>query len=102
MPFRQATPETADARGRRKLLGAWYTPQALVDHVVGLTVRADLNPVTVLDPACGDGRFLSAVRDAARGHVRLTGVDVDPDAVVSARAALPEAEIIEADALAME
>ncbi len=44
----------------RSRLGAWYTPPALVSHVVENTLPgryAAGQRVTVLDPACGDGRF---------------------------------------------
>ncbi len=58
---------------QRKLLGAWYTPQELVDAVVA-EVRRDFAPRTVLDPACGDGRFLAPFADSAT----VTGVDIDP------------------------
>ena len=58
---------------QRKLLGAWYTPPALVDAVVA-EVRRGFNPLTVLDPACGDGRFLAPFADTAA----VTGIDIDP------------------------
>ena len=58
---------------QRKLLGAWYTPPRLVDAVVA-EVRRDFEPQTVLDPACGDGRFLAPFTDTAT----ITGVDIDP------------------------
>jgi hypothetical protein len=58
---------------QRKLLGAWYTPQQLVDAVVA-EVRRDFAPRTVLDPACGDGRFLAPFTDTAT----VTGIDIDP------------------------
>ena len=68
----------------RKLLGAWYTPAELVDTVVDNVLRgfrrATRRAVRVLDPACGDGRFLLAVarRLAALGvAVESTGCDVD-------------------------
>jgi hypothetical protein len=97
-------PQITDAALRRKHLGAWYTPDALVDHVVALTVRAGGLPAgsTVLDPACGDGAFLAGVRRALGNTVRLVGVDIDPDAVDAARAALPDAEIVLGDALSLE
>ncbi|MCB0998328.1 MAG: N-6 DNA methylase [Acidimicrobiales bacterium] len=93
---------------RRKALGAWYTPDALVDHVVavafeGLRARARWR---VLDPACGDGRFLVAARrhllerGVADHTIELVGVDVDPSAVEAARAAIPTARVVLADALA--
>ncbi|MFZ9627881.1 MAG: N-6 DNA methylase [Ilumatobacteraceae bacterium] len=60
--------ERADDRKRR---GAWYTPPELVDAVVREAVFPGAR--SVLDPACGDGRFL-----AATGLPVQTGVDIDP------------------------
>ncbi len=57
---------------QRKLLGAWYTPPELVDAVVA-EVRHGFEPRTVLDPACGDGRFLAPFSDTAT----VTGIDID-------------------------
>jgi SAM-dependent methyltransferase len=78
----------ARTQAARKLLGAWYTPPELVDAVVDNVLRG-LRPrrgraVRVLDPACGDGRFLFAVerRLAALGvAVELTGCDIDSGAL---------------------
>ena len=93
----------------RKALGAWYTPVDLLD-VVTTHVLEDFEslapafdrsrPVRVLDPACGDGRFLEAVR--VRLHldgfsVEATGCDVDADAIASIRH--PSVRTIHADAL---
>jgi SAM-dependent methyltransferase len=61
---------------QRKLLGAWYTPPQLVDAVV-TEVRRGFEPRTVLDPACGDGRFL----DPFAATAKVTGVDIDPTTV---------------------
>ena len=58
---------------QRKLLGAWYTPPQLVDAVVS-EVRRGFTPRTVLDPACGDGRFLAPFT----GNATVTGIDIDP------------------------
>ena len=71
-------------KAARKLVGAWYTPPVLVDVVVDNVLRG-FRPergraVRVLDPACGDGRFLFAVAErlAERGiAAELTGCDVD-------------------------
>jgi SAM-dependent methyltransferase len=103
----QATESVGSGR-RRKLLGAWATPADLVDIVVDRTVtvelvgRSDRGHVRVLDPACGDGRFLeaAAARVAALGGTTsLTGIDVDPEALVAARARLGgSAELLHADA----
>lgn len=66
----------------RKRTGAWYSPSALVDHVVANTVGSVRRGghVRVLDPSCGDGRFLlaaAAVVRRAGGIPVLTGVDID-------------------------
>ncbi|MGE5209748.1 MAG: N-6 DNA methylase, partial [Acidobacteriota bacterium] len=95
--------------GRRKRLGAWYTPSDLVETVVEAVVTPDFvssRPVvSVLDPACGDGRFLDAVERRLRAFgasARLTGVDVDALAIDAAgrRLAGRNAEVRHADALA--
>ena len=57
---------------QRKLLGAWYTPPQLVAAVLK-EVRRGFSPRTVLDPACGDGRFLTPFTDTAT----VTGIDID-------------------------
>lgn len=57
---------------RRKVLGAWYTPPSLVDAVVGEAVFPGAR--SVLDPACGDGRFLRAT-----GLPEQHGLDIDPE-----------------------
>lgn len=94
--------------GDRKQLGAWYTPPDLVETIVDAVVTSDFvearagTPISVLDPACGDGRFLAAVGDKVirlGGTVELHGVDLDPAAVTAARTELPRARIDEADAL---
>jgi len=100
----------------RKRLGAWYTPDDLVSTVVDHVatpefVRARSGPgrsgwgrsLRVLDPACGDGRFLGAVEErvnAAGVACELVGVDIDPAAAGAARDRCPGAHIVHADALA--
>src|SRR5262249_33645266 len=98
-------------RERRRAQGAFYTPAFLVHTVVDETlaparVRAPWDGpaprLAVLDPACGDGRFLVACAErivgaaAARGHAPeiawraavgrcLVGVERDPAAAARAR-----------------
>ena len=111
-PYARGVPTTESTGRTRKQLGAWYTPDDLVDLVVERTIDQTFAigggcstalPVRVLDPACGDGRFLSAA--ARRLHAlgrraTLTGVDVDARAVAAAD--LPGAELITADALSLD
>lgn len=82
-----AQADIVTGRAERKRWGAWYTPSELVSLVID-QVLADLpersGPVRVLDPACGDGRFLVAVASRLRTEgrsVELTGCDVDADAL---------------------
>lgn len=97
------------AISEQKRRGAWYTPAALVDLVVDAVVDADFvarcsgRTIRVVDPACGDGRFLASVSTriaALGGRVDLTGFDIDVTAVGEARDVLgSDALIVHADAL---
>lgn len=92
------TPTGGDGTARRKQIGQFFTPPALVDHVVSMALAdwpggRTSEVLTVVDPACGDGRFLVAAAIALheRGHrCRLVGVDVDPGVADTAGAALAE------------
>jgi len=58
-------------RWKQKKYGAYYTPTAVVQSLVNWTVRRKTD--RMLDPACGDGRFLLA-------HPNSVGVEQDSDA----------------------
>jgi hypothetical protein len=79
----------------RKRLGLYYTPPDLCELLTTRTL-ADIDavgdwshlprdrPVRVLDPACGDGRLLEAIRIELhlRGHpVEMVGCDIDEAAL---------------------
>ena len=67
--------------GYNKLRGGYYTPSGISDFIVKWAVR---NPEeSVLEPSCGDGSFLSAVKK--RAHLSfgvqsnsVTGIELDP------------------------
>jgi len=93
----------------RKRLGAWYTPPDLVDAVVEAVITPEFvaarpHLLSVLDPSCGDGRFLAAAdrHIASLGAAAsLIGCDLDPAAITAARATLGgHADLRHADALA--
>ncbi len=95
--------QTTDARSST---GAWYTP----DHLVDLLVAASLNGLRapaptfrVIDPACGDGRLISAVISALKAQgleVEAVGCEIDPPTARATRERLgASATIIAADAL---
>jgi len=77
----------------RKVRGAHYTPPALADRLVALTLPPTAEHV--LDPACGGGAFLLAAGRALVGRGRspasavgcLHGIDLDPLAAQVAQAA---------------
>ncbi|HCV34163.1 MAG TPA: hypothetical protein DGF10_05800 [Acidimicrobiaceae bacterium] len=107
------------ASGRKRRLGAWYTPDDVVGQLLDLTLTPLLierrvlgldavAALRVLDPSCGDGAFLVAAADRIyRTLVEMglehtealrtaygccvVGVDVDPLAVDRCRHRLGEA-----------
>lgn len=85
MTTTQAANRSSDARPD-KLRGHYPTPPALVHRVVDAVMPpvAAGQRISVLDPACGDGRFLLAAIDhvAVRGGRSVVrGIDVDSCAV---------------------
>jgi adenine-specific DNA-methyltransferase len=66
----------------RKSLGAYYTPEDVARALVRWVVRRPSDQL--LDPACGDGRFLTV-------HRHSTGVERDSAALETARQRAPHA-----------
>jgi len=64
-------------QSERKALGAYYTHETVVRFLVGWGLET--RPGSVIDPSCGDGRFLEAAGEMA--GVRLVGCDVSPQAL---------------------
>jgi SAM-dependent methyltransferase len=83
--------ERSDSTTKQR--GDYPTPHWLVDRVVDAAISA-ARPgavVVVVDPACGDGRFLAAAArriEAMGGRPLLVGCDIDPGAVRRARLAV--------------
>ena len=67
-----------------KRKGAYYTPERVADALVRYAVRAPTD--RLLDPACGDGRFISF-------HANSVGVERDCAAATMARERAPRAEV---------
>lgn len=66
----------------RKRNGAYYTPENVVSSLVRWAVRGGED--RLLDPACGDGRFIGF-------HRNSVGIEQDPDAAAQAAEQVPHA-----------
>ncbi|GGB81264.1 HsdM family class I SAM-dependent methyltransferase [Dyadobacter sediminis] len=87
---------------KKKLLGQVYTPFHIVDKIFldSGFYDADLTSCKILDPACGDGRFLvplaayilkkASPETVVEKLQNLEGWDIDPDAIESCRKNLDE------------
>lgn len=83
--------------GKKKLLGQVYTPPHIVKKILQDSgfYDADLAHKKILDPACGDGRFLVPIVEhiikTTPSHQlterlnQIYGWDIDPDALESCR-----------------
>ena len=90
------TPQKEDATHRKKR-GGFYTPSAVCEFMVKWVMT--FKPRTVLEPSCGEGRFLSALASVAGQceGLSVTAIEQDADEAEKARGAakgLPGAEII--------
>jgi SAM-dependent methyltransferase len=106
-----AAQQRQDPRAQRRRQGAFPTPLPIVQFIVREVLRAMTSasiggdrtiprrPFRVLEPSCGDGRFLvemyrhliapdASLAMRRRALANLYGVDVDPQAVNEARRAL--------------
>jgi hypothetical protein len=72
----------------QKQTGAYYTPDPIAASLVRWAIRSDAD--WMLDPACGDGRFI-------RAHRNSGGIEQDPLAAATATAVAPWAVVHEAD-----
>lgn len=75
-------------RANAKELGAYYTPPQVVNTLVRWAVRAEAD--RMLDPSCGDGRFLAA-------HQNSVGIEQDGAAAHEATERAPGALVHEGD-----
>lgn len=93
--------ESMFPRALRHALGEYYTPDWLADHVLAQAGWPVPTASRLLDPACGSGTFLiTAIRELRRSSAsgttrqeqldrilaRVTGFDLNPLAVLAARA----------------
>ena len=78
----------ANAVASRKRNGAYYTPDGVAGMLVRWAVRSPGD--RLLDPSCGDGRFLVS-------HGNSVGVERTPEAVGKAKERAPRAQVCQAE-----
>ncbi len=79
---------SAKANSSQKANGAYYTPESVAAKLVRWAVRDDAD--RLLDPACGDGRFVVA-------HRNSFGVEQDAKAAAKAKARAPWMDLHQGD-----
>lgn len=72
----------------QKHAGAYYTPDPVVSTLLNWAIREDDD--RLLDPSCGDGRFIA-------GHRNAVGIEQDPGAISTAVERAPWALVHEGD-----
>jgi predicted RNA methylase len=77
------------ASNERKALGAFYTTERVARFLVDWGLLAGAR--SVMDPSCGDGRFLAVA--AQQGVRRLVGCDVNSTAIAETAQRLSAAEV---------
>jgi adenine-specific DNA-methyltransferase len=80
--------EAAQLRLLQKKASAYYTPDPIVSSLVSWAIRSQRD--RLLDPACGDGRFIAA-------HANAVGIEQDPEATRTAIQRAPWALVHEGD-----
>ncbi len=76
----------------RHARGQYFTPFPLIRLVLELCAGGMPMPRSVMDPACGSGRFLMAAQERWP-EARLVGYETDSEALALAGENLPEAEL---------
>jgi adenine-specific DNA-methyltransferase len=70
---------------KRRKTGTTYTPPAIVKAMISWAESINPSPYRVIDPGIGSGRFISAAAKIFPA-AQLIGVDIDPFALLMARA----------------
>ena len=73
--------------GRRKISGAYYTPEKVVNELIESLYEQDgnLDQKTICDPCCGTGNFLLSLGTKGIDCSKLYGQDIDPISVYLSR-----------------
>lgn len=87
-------------RGAHRATGAYYTEDVVVRYMLRRAGAYMKDVRTVIDPACGNGAFLTRASEAFPYRLdRLTGLDSDGVALEACRRSLPGVDLRLADSL---
>src|SRR5437016_2224704 len=80
-----------------KLRGGYYTPK----EVASFLIRWVLNkkPNSILEPSCGDGVFIDALKDKLEHKIAFTGLEIYPEEAQKARTKANNNEFLNAEIL---
>ena len=73
---------------KRQEYGDFQTPLKLAHEVCSLLLKGGCDPVSIIEPTCGVGNFLVAALQAFPGVEHGLGMDINPDYVCKAKAAV--------------
>ena len=62
---------------KQKLMGAYYTPDEIVDFILRWTIESD-KPQSILEPSAGDGQFLRRIKEINR-KTKITAIEIDEE-----------------------
>lgn len=71
---------------KKKIRGGYYTPRNIANFILQWGLR-DGQYTDILEPSCGDGAFLEALRESGMAFHSLTAVEYDKDESEKAKAA---------------
>lgn len=79
-----------------KLLGAFYTPDALINFMINLLPKYKEGAVVnVLEPSCGDGRFISSLLSHYTSlQLNITGVEIDENVFINVKNRFPSDSVL--------
>jgi adenine-specific DNA methylase len=80
-----------------KLRGGFYTPLPIAEFVLKWALNG--NPdADILEPSCGDGKFLEGLRELDLPYHSLTGIELNEEEAAKAEAVgLPRTQLLNAD-----
>ena len=68
--------------------GDFQTPESLAEQICELVAQMGWKPLTILEPTCGVGHFLSAALQSFPSLTHLAGVEINPEYAAAAKLAL--------------